>query len=353
MKAIAIRSAVAVLVVLASHAGAQALPAAAAPDVDSNRVAKFYRTDEPLTFTLTTNIKRIRADKDSTSPWRAATMTYTEGAAPVVVPVRIRSRGIWRLKTCDFPPLRLNFSNGQTKKTIFHGLDRPKLVNYCHDDETNERYLLQEFQLYRVYRLLTPASHAVRLVRMTIVDSASKKPFATRYGFIEEDPDALAARMGGKILKIKGATPDDLEPFQDGLVGAFQYLIGNTDFALGALHNAELMTRANGDNFPIVYDFDFSGAVNARYATADPRLRIHTVRDRLYRGYCVPADIYPKVFALFNEKKAAIYALYRDPLGRLLPESTVDETLKYFDEFYKTINDPRRAKDDIIEACLK
>jgi hypothetical protein len=159
--------------------------------------------------------------------------------------------------------------------------------------------------------------------------------------------------MGGKILKIKGATPDDLEPFQDALVGAFQYLIGNTDFALGALHNAELMARANGDNYPIVYDFDFSGAVNARYATADPRLRIHTVRDRLYRGYCVPVDIYPKVFALFNEKKAAIYALYRDPLGRLLPESTVDETLKYFDEFYKTINDPRRAKDDIIEACLK
>ena len=54
----------------------------------------------------------------------------------------------------------------------------------------------------------------------------------------------------------------------------FQYLIGNTDFALSALHNAELLGRENGDYWPIVYDFDFSGAVNARYATPDPRVFI-------------------------------------------------------------------------------
>ena len=101
-----------------------------------------------------------------------------------------------------------------------------------------------------------------------------------------------------------------------------------------------------------MYDFDFSGAVNARYATVDPRLRIGTVRDRLYRGYCVPEDVYPRVFALFNAKKDAIYALYHDPIGKLLPPGTVDETLKYFDDFYKTINDPKRAKGDILDACL-
>ncbi|MEO7085339.1 MAG: hypothetical protein ABI442_09110, partial [Gemmatimonadaceae bacterium] len=148
MKRIAIRSIVALFVAFASRLEAQALPAAPAPAVDSTKFPKFYRTETPLVVTLTTNIKRIRADKDSNPPWRVAKLTYTDGGTPVVVPLRVRTRGIWRLKMCDFPPLRLNFSNSETKKTIFHGLDRPKLVNYCHDDDTNERYLLQEFQLY-------------------------------------------------------------------------------------------------------------------------------------------------------------------------------------------------------------
>ena len=68
------------------------------------------------------------------------------------------------------------------------------------------------------------------------------------------------------------------------------------------------------------------------------------MRDRLYRGYCVPTEDIPKVFALFNAKKDSIYALYHDPIGKLLPPDIVDETLKYFDEFYKTINNPKDAE---------
>jgi hypothetical protein len=215
-----------------------------------------------------------------------------------------------------------------------------------------EQYVLQEFQLYRIYRLLTPASHAVRLLRMTYADSANGKVLATRYAFLEEEPNVLAARMSATQTKIKGAGPADLEPFQSALVGVFQYMIGNTDFAFGALHNAELIQLANGDYWPVVHDFDFSGAVNARYASVDPKLSVKKVRDRLYRGYCVPNEEYPKVFALFNAKKDSIYALYRDPLGKLLEPGIVNETLKYFDEFYKTINNPRDAKDYIIDACL-
>jgi hypothetical protein len=323
---------------------------------DTGSVAKFFQTETPITVTLTTNVDRLRGDKDpATAPWRWATLTY-DASSPdtgrVTVPVRVKTRGIWRLKTCQFPPVRLNFSGAATKHTVFHGLDKPKLVNHCRDDDTYEQYVLQEFQLYRIYHLLTPASHAVRLLRMSYADSASGKVLATRYAFIEEEPEALAARLGATRSKIKGAGPGDLEASQSVLVGLFQYLIGNTDFALSALHNAELIQMSNGDYLPVVYDFDFAGAVNARYATADPRLHLRTVRQRLYRGYCVPNDAYPKSFALFNAKKDSIYALYRDPLGKLLRPGIVDETLQYFDEFYKTIDDPRAAKRDVIDACL-
>jgi hypothetical protein len=343
------------LAMLASGLAGARSQAPAATVSDSVKAVKFFQSESPIAVTLTTNIKRLRGDrptKAGNSPWRSATLAYAGDEGTVTVPVRVRTRGIWRLQNCEFPPVRFNFSNSATKKTIFHGLDKPKLVSYCRDDDTYEDYILRELQLYRVYHVLTPASHAVRLLRVTYVDSATGKKQTTRYAFVEEDPGAMAERLHGRLLKLTGAKSDDLDPLHDATVGVFQYMIGNTDFALGALHNAELFATANGEYWPIVYDFDFSGAVNARYATVDPRLSIRHVRDRQYRGLCVPLDVYPKVYELFRSKKDAIYALYRDSIGKLMRPGTADETLRYFDEFYKTINDPRSARDEIEDSCL-
>jgi hypothetical protein len=351
-------AAAALVVVVAVAAGAQKplTSKKAARDTvrtphDSAKVSRFFQSQEPITATLTTNIKRLKGDKvdkDGNAPWRAATLSYTgaDGAA-VEMPIKVKVRGIWRLKNCEFPPVRINFSSSVAKPTVFRGLDKPKLVSYCRDQDEYEDYVLREFQLYRIYQLLTPASHAVRLMRLTYADSASGKKLATRYAFIEEEPYSVALRENGRMLKIAGALPDDLAPFQSALVGVFQYMIGNT-----ALHNAELLGMPGGEYWPVVYDFDFSGAVNAKYATVDPRLRNHTVRERLYRGYCVPLETYPKVFALFNAKKDAIYALYADSLGKRLRPADVKEALRYFDDFYKTINDPPSATQSIVEACL-
>lgn len=329
---------------------------AKAPKVRSEdtTVSKFFRSETPIVATLTTNVGRLRGDKNAaTAPWRPATLSYTgPDTAHGTVPVRLKTRGIWRLKNCQFPPVRLNFTSQDIKHSPFQGLDQPKLVNHCRDEDTYEQYVLQEFQLYRIYNLLTPASHAVRLLKLSYADSGSGKILATRYAYIEEQPGDLAARLLAKQSKLKGARPDDLEPYHSAIVGLFQYMIGNTDFAYGALHNVELVQMQNGDYWPVVYDFDFSGAVNARYATVDPQLRIHTVRDRLYRGFCVPKEEYPKAVSLFNEKKESIYALYKDSLGALLRPGIVDETLKYFDDFYKTINNQRSLKNEIMDACI-
>jgi hypothetical protein len=346
-------------VIALSSAGAQAKKDAKKraepkfkPD-STGKIAKFFTSEEPITVTLTTNIKRIRSDKGENSPWRPGSLTLNDTAGkPVTIPIRLKTHGIWRLKNCDFPPIRLNFNKDSSKHTVFHGLDQPKLTNYCRDNNDYEQYVLQELQLYRIYRLLTPMSHAVRLLHVTYVDSATGKPLTTRYAFIGEEGGPMASRLNGRILKSKGATPDDLEPQADVVLGLFQYLIGNTDFALGALHNAEIVGQENGNFIPIAYDFDFSGAVNARYATPDPRLGTRTVRERIYRGYCVPNEEYPKAVALFNAKKDSIYALYSDQIGKLLQPNIVKETLEYYDEFYKTINDQRALKRNVIEACL-
>jgi hypothetical protein len=312
-----------------------------------------FTTPSPLKLTLTTNIRRIRGDKADNTPWRAATISYVDDKGKTVeIPTQIKTRGIWRRKNCDFPPIRMNFKSELVKGTLLQGLDKPKLTNFCRDTDAYEQYMLQEMQLYRIYNVLTPASHRVRLVELSYVDSASTKLHARRYGFIIEEGEAVGARLNSAIYPEKGATMSDLEPDANALMALFEYFIGNTDFSVNGLHNVELVYQPTGQMIPIAFDFDFSGAVNTTYATPDPSLNLGKVRDRLYRGYCQEPASIQKAIATFNAKKQAIYDLYADPLGQLLKPDKTRETLKYFDEFYKIINDPKRTKREIFEACV-
>ena len=326
----------------------RAQDSAAAPEPP----APLFATQEPLALTLVADLGRLRRDKEDKAPWRPVTIEYpgADGRA-VSVPAKARTRGIWRLKNCSFPPLRLNFAGATARGTVFERLDKPKMVNYCRDTRGYDQYVLQELQLYRAFALLTPMSHLTRLARVTYVDAATRKPHTTRHAILLEEPEALARRVGGRVIDIKGAGARDLDQYHAALVGVFQYFIGNSDWSTASLHNAELVSDASLSIFLVPYDFDFAGAVDAPYATPDPKLPIKRVRERIYRGHCAPPEDYARVFALFNEKKDAIYALYRDEIGRLIEPRTVRETLAYFDEFYATINTPNRARHNVIAAC--
>ena len=53
----------------------------------------------------------------------------------------------------------------------------------------------------------------------------------------------------------------------------------------------------------------------------------------------------------FEIMKESIAGITPDTVGKLLRSTVVEDTRHYFDEFYKTINDPREAKASIIDAC--
>src|SRR5258708_16472618 len=171
-----------------------------------------FSSDTPLAITITTNIKQLRHDRNDKAPYRSATVSYVgDDGKTVTVPIRVKTHGIWRLKNCDLPPLRLNISNKETKHTLFYDLQKPKLTSPCRDNDGYEQYVLQEMQLYRIYQVITPVSHRVRALRVTYVDSASGKTQGQpRYAFLFEDPDELADRFGGKMLKTKLPSPNHL-----------------------------------------------------------------------------------------------------------------------------------------------
>jgi hypothetical protein len=328
-------------------------PAGPAAAAEAPEPVPIYEATAPIAARLTADLGRLRRDKQDEPPWRDGTLAWTDSSgAERTVPVRVRTRGRWRLDNCAMPPLRLNFVKDSVEGTPFRRLDKPKLVSVCRNDDRGEQYVLQELQLYRVYQLLTPYSHRTRLLRLAYVNAGNGRTDAERYAILLEEPDAMAERLGGSMLEQKGARAGDLDPWSNALLGVFQYLIGNVDWSVAGLHNVELVATPTTVH-PVAYDFDFSGAVNTYYAVAPPQLPIRRVRERLFRGYCAPPEEYAKAFALLNERREAIVALYHDEIGRLLRPDVVRQTLEYFDEFYRTINDPRRAQRLIVDACLQ
>ncbi len=324
------------------------------PKTGDATVPPLFASETPLAITFTANFDKLRGDKSQTSPWRPATMSYLGAdGKTVTVPMRAKTHGIWRLAHCALPPIRLNVSNKDAKGTLFHDVQKPKMVSVCKNQDSYEQLVLKEAQLYRVYQTLTPLSHRVRTLRVTYTDSASGKVEATRYAFLFEDPDELAARLGGLMTKAKGAVPEDMEPDALATAYLFEYFIGNLDFSFNGLHNTELVIKKDGSlATPIVYDFDFSGAVNAPYATVDPQFRSKRVVQRVFRGYCAILNAYPAAIDHFQKKKDAIYALYRDDVGKLMEPGIVKEALSYYDDFYDEIKTPRDAESNILRNCV-
>src|SRR2546425_735569 len=120
----------------------------------------------------------------------------------------------------------------------------------------------------------------------------------------------------------------------------FQYMIGNTDFAVTALHNIVLIRDSSGIVYPVPYDFDWSGVIWTPYAQPDVRLPIQTVRQRTFRGTCRVPEELALLFAQFTAQKDSIYALYRGLESEGLEPKRVKQALDYYDEFYKTISNP-------------
>jgi hypothetical protein len=348
---------VAILLVCCFAAPAVSAAQASPAGNDSTRkISKSTLFDDQsvLRFTLTADFRQLKHDtRNDDAPYRPAKISYVADGHEVVVPVKMKPRGIWRRKNCDLPPIRLNFNKDSAKHTVFAKHSRLKLVVACKNGDDYEQYVISEFQLYRIQNLLTPLSFRARLAHVTYIDTQKGDTIQNRYAFIGEEPEDAAKRMEGSALETKGAHGDDLDPETSAMFGLFQYFIGNTDFSVSALHNVLLLRKDSvfGVAFPVARDFDWTGAVNAKYAFPDYRLPIKNVTQRLMKGDCVTPDTFNQTFDVFRAKKGAIYALYSDSLAAAFKPDVVRWTLKFYDEFYEVINDKRRADREIIGAC--
>jgi hypothetical protein len=340
----------AAMLLAGSASGAQQ-PQGMPADKKPYNTPRVFEADSVISFTLHAPFGKLRRDRQTETEYREAHITYADSSGAMRIPLRVRTRGVWRKENCQIPPLMFNFAKDSTRGTLFGRMDRVRFSFYCRNADEYEQYVLQEHQIYRIQKLLTPYTFAVRLARVTFIDSENNDTVSTRYGFLQEIDEEFAERVGVRLVEQQGAGPEDLDTYENAFFGVFQYFVANSDFSIRALHNVVLVYK-DPIHIPVARDFDWSGAVSARYAKPNPVLPIRHVAQRIMRGYCAPPEEFEKVFQLFRDKKDEIYALYSDPLNAAMKPDVVKRTLEYFDRFYETINDPKRARREIVESCL-
>lgn len=315
--------------------------------------APLFASHDVLDFTLVADFEMLDDDRAEVNPERPALLRLAgPGGAPVELALEVRTRGNFRLRrsTCDFPNLRLDFPPGSSAQpTVFAGQKELKLVGHCRDSREYDQNTLEEYLVYRLYNLLTEESFRVRLARVTYRDVRGKEDPVTRHAFLIEDVDMLATRLGGLPIEVQGVRPHDLDGLASARVELFQYMIGNTDFSIVNFHNAELIRRPDGTYHPVPYDFDFSGLVDAPYATPAAILGTRSVRERVYRGFCRPGVDAPALFDAFLALREASARTFREQPE--LEPKRADSAIRYLDEFFRIIESPRARQALIERRC--
>jgi len=289
----------------------------------------------------------------------AGTFHYTAGdGTPVALDIGVRARGLYRRRpdVCPFPPLRLNFKKSQVKNSLFAGQDKLKLVTHCRTGSYFlEQAVIVEYLAYRILNLLTDTSFRVKLLRINYT-STNDDPGINGYALLIEHKDRLARRIGIPVLSVDKMSVADLPADYANLISVFHYLIGNTDYSLvtsapgqDCCHNHTPFGGEDKPYYSIPYDFDMSGLVAAPYASPNPKLRLSSVQERLYRGFCVNNDHLPATLEEFQAKRDDIENLIRDQAE--LSGSKRREMLKFIGEFYRTIARTKSVDRYFVKRC--
>jgi len=314
--------------------------------------APLFADHSTLEFTLSTDFRLLKRERGQESTDRPAELRFEDGSDPIALQVRTRGNFRLRRTTCgDMPPIRLNFPTGAVAGTVFEGQDKLKLVTHCRNNGQYEQNTLQEYLVYRMYNLLTDKSFQVRLARITYVDTSGEDDPVTRYGFILEAEEALAQRLDGALLELPRVHPADYELHPMLLLTLFQHMIGNTDFSMVQFHNVVLLRVGDAAHYPVPYDFDWSGFVNARYAEPNETLGIRNVRQRLFRGFCMEGLDYARGIADLMAIRDDVFALIEAQEG--LEDDARKDVREYIEEYYEILDSERRRDREIRGACRR
>jgi hypothetical protein len=293
-----------------------------------------FLNDSVINIQFTTDIKKLKNSKKKPE-WQPADVVMHFGdSLNISEQIRVELRGNYRKEHCEMASLMLDF---KTKTSpLLSDLKKLKLVGGCHENVSSEELVLKEYLVYKLYNILSPMSFRVRLLRITYNDTQKKiKPY-TQYAFLIEDIQDLAKRNNCKEITKKAFGAETTNRQQITFVSIFQYMIGNTDWSLPNYHNIKMivpLTDTLAPPYPVPYDFDYCGIVNAPYATPREDLDITTVRDRYYLGYKRTIEELKSITSVYNENHDKIVQCIND--FDLLSKNNRKDIAGYVDKFFE------------------
>lgn len=310
----------------------------------------FFESDKVLNITLEGNVHQLLNDRSGTAKYFPFILTCKdEKESEVSIPINVKTRGHFRREktNCLYPPLLLSIPPTDSS-SVFPTNAKLKLGMPC----KGEDFVVHEWLVYKLYNLVTPQSFRARLVKVSLKDPKNKKMISPFFGIVLEEENQMAARNNLIVIKKK-LTPQEIDLQSFLRMAVFEYFIGNTDWSVEYLQNIKLLARDSGSiPVSVPYDFDLSGFVNAPYAKPAEELEMSSVRERRYRGYCIKdMKLFDSTIAFYNSIKSAFYKTITD--CPFVDSKYKRETIKYFDEFYATLNDPAALKKEFQYPCSK
>ena len=319
-------------------------------DTVNSQSTDLFDSEQVMEITLRGDLKTLFKDRGNDSKYYKASIQYSADKENIDIPIQVKTRGHFRkiAGNCQYPPIQLNFAKQTTpKNSVFWGQNKMKLVTNCQGDQ----YVINEYLVYKLYNLITPKSFKARLVMVTYEDTVKNKISAPSYGILLEEEDQMAARNNSISIEKIGIMPQVTQKEDFLRMAVFEFMIGNTDWSVQYQQNIKLITDdTTKAPYTVPYDFDHAGIVRAPYAKPAPELQMSSTLQRRYRGYCVTdMNEFNSTFELFNKLKDDFYKVYDG--NKLLSDSYQKQTLKFFDQFYETINDPKKAKQEFSYPC--
>ncbi len=349
-------SLVAALVLPTGSAAAQQLPPVEKLDKEQaeSESAPLFASHDVLPMELWVDLEFLKDERPDED--EVAGLLRFEGPEGrwIDAAAEVRTRGIFRRESrnCSFPPLRLDVPKGDMKGTVLQEQDKIKLVFPCRTGRDSYQILvLREYLAYRMLNLLTPVSFRVRLVDLTIRDTAGEEDPVRQTGFLIESEELLAWRNRAVVSEWERFFPEGMDTQQAATVSLFQFMIGNTDWSSVEMHNTRLLWDDQGRYLTVPYDFDFAGIVDAPYASPDPQFPIRSVTERIYRGFCWEGVDYDAMNVRFTELRPDFERLVMELPG--FNDGDRNDALNYLELFYRVLESEGRYRREVVEACRR
>lgn len=284
--------------------------------------------EEGNTIQLELDVPLLLANR-RTNDYMPASVTDASGK---VFKAEVRARGKFRRKTCDIPPIKIKFSKKQLLAMGLDSLNEVRLTIPCKSNPESEELVLREYVAYRLFERLSPYHVKAKLVRVTIKDKQTGETQKPVYCLLTEHEEETVARLGGEMVEKYNLPAKEVDMNQYALTAVFQYMIGNTDWELATFRNVYQFKTPDGLVRPIPYDFDFSGLVNAPYATPAVTAGVANVQDRSLMADGIPASALRHAVRQIQAAKDELRALCR---VNQLNNSTSVELRRYLDAFFE------------------